>query len=348
VKVNPRLKTEPWAFDFFDTLRRLERENPDKPRIGNSGAVREEFVHLGQDTWMDFPASTLAQAREMPDGRLYILQKFLGLLGPQGALPYAITDEAFGWVQAGDESFPRFLDVLHHRFLQLFFRAWADARPAAQRDRPAQDRFRAYAGSPIGIGSRPYHDLDSVPDHAKLAFAGLLGPRTRSPEQLRHFLEGLFGTRIVVEPFRGSWLTFELNDGSRLGQRHATLGHDALMGASVFSLEDKFRIQIFVPDLSIYRRFLPGGEWSVKLRDAVFFVVGHELGWDIELAIPEDKIEPMRLGRAGQLGWTGWLSPPGREGEPAMRTDARFDGQHKGPRSARTTTKTKSGKGGRT
>jgi type VI secretion system protein ImpH len=210
-------------------------------------------------------------------------------------------------------------------------------------------------GSALGIGSQPYHDLDTVPDDAKLAFAGLLGGRTRSPEQLRHFLEGLFGTKVVVEPFRGSWLTFEPADRSRLGQRHAALGQDALLGASVFSLEDKFRVRIFVPDLSVYERFLPGGEWSLKLRDAIFFVVGHELGWDIELAIPENQIEPMRLGKAGRLGWTGWLSPPRPQGEPAMRTDARFDGQHKGPRGIETNprgietkTRAKTGKGGRT
>ena len=43
-----------------------------------------------------------------------------------------------------DDAFPRFLDILNHRFLQLFFRAWADARPVAQHDRP-----RRTASSPM-------------------------------------------------------------------------------------------------------------------------------------------------------------------------------------------------------
>ena len=68
-----------------------------------------------------------------------------------------------------DDAFPRFLDLFNHRFLQLFFRAWADARPIAQHDRPEDDRFVAYIGSMIGIGSQPYRDLDTVPDVAKLA-----------------------------------------------------------------------------------------------------------------------------------------------------------------------------------
>ena len=90
---------------------------------------------------MDFPASNLSKFERDADGRFQILVKFLGLLGPQGALPLATTEEAYSWNLMRDDAFPRFLDLLNHRFLQLFFRAWADARPIAQHDRPEADRF---------------------------------------------------------------------------------------------------------------------------------------------------------------------------------------------------------------
>ena len=51
-----------------------------------------------------------------------------------------------------DPSFARFTDIFSNRFLQLFFRAWADARPIAHHDRPADDRFADYVGSFAGIG----------------------------------------------------------------------------------------------------------------------------------------------------------------------------------------------------
>lgn len=101
------MKAEPWRFDFFHTLRQLERSNPDRPRIGDSAARREEYVDLGQVPYLEFPASNLAAVDDR-DGRLRILVKFLGLLGPQGALPLAATDESLGWWLMRDDAFLAF------------------------------------------------------------------------------------------------------------------------------------------------------------------------------------------------------------------------------------------------
>ena len=84
-----RLKAEPWRFDFFTVLRHLERASMDRPRIGDSAARREEYVTLGQDPYMDFPASNLARVEQNDGKPLTVLVKYLGLLGPQGALPSA-------------------------------------------------------------------------------------------------------------------------------------------------------------------------------------------------------------------------------------------------------------------
>ena len=54
-----------------------------------------------------------------------------------------------------DDAFPRFVDIFQRRFLALFYRAWADPRPIAQNDRPAEDRFVTYIGSMIGVGKTP-------------------------------------------------------------------------------------------------------------------------------------------------------------------------------------------------
>ena len=41
----------------------------------------------------------------------------------------------------GDATFARFADMFHHRMVSLFYRAWAQAKPCVQHDRPQQDRF---------------------------------------------------------------------------------------------------------------------------------------------------------------------------------------------------------------
>ncbi|AMJ62817.1 type VI secretion system baseplate subunit TssG [Bosea sp. PAMC 26642] len=319
-----RLKAEPWRFDFYAVLRRLERSFPERPRIGDSASRRDEYVALGEQAYLDFPASTIERADDDVQGRLRLFVKFLGLLGPQGALPLATTEETFQWQLTHEEAFPRFLDILNHRFLQLFYRAWADSRPVAQHDRLELDRFAAYVGSMIGLGSKPYEKCDSVPDPEKLAYAGLLGAQAKSASRLRGFLSGLFKAEVEIEQFVGMRLVFDPADRTRLGALHCRLGSDALLGASVYSVEDKFRIRIVARDMEQFRRFLPSGDRCEPLADAVFFHLGEQFEWDVELALPVGEVEPVTLGRSGNLGWTSWMAPNWSESEGALRRDARF------------------------
>jgi type VI secretion system protein ImpH len=317
------LEAEPWRFDYFTVLRHLERTFADRPRIGDSAARREEFVQLGQDPFMDFPASNLARVVHSDNKALQVFVKYLGLLGPQGALPLAITEESYHYLLAQDDSFPRFLDVFNHRFIQLFFRAWADSRPIVQHDRPEADRFVAYIGSAIGVGSKPYQNLDSVPDAAKLGFAGILGAQAKCASRLAGAVCGLFDVRAEVEEFIGTRLIIEPGEWTTLGGRYNILGEDALLGRTIFSVQDKIRVRIFTKSLAQYIRFLPTGDLCEPLADLVFFYNGEQLDWDAELAIPSGAAEPIRLGKFGQLGWTTWMAPNWTSVE-AYRRDARF------------------------
>jgi type VI secretion system protein ImpH len=317
------LQAEPWRFDYFVLLRQLERTFGDKPRIGDSATSRDEFVRFGQDAFMEFPASNVVRVEQQDDKALKVFVRHLGLLGPQGALPLATTEEAFHYALSQDDAFPRFLDLFNHRFIQLFFRAWADARPIAQHDRPDADRFIAYLGSTIGIGSGPYRNLDSMPDAAKLGYAGLLGAQAKSASRLAAAIQGLFKVKAEVEEFVGSRLVIEPAEWTTLSGRYNVLGEDALLGRSIFSVQDKIRIRIFTGSLAQYVRFLPTGDLCEPLADLVFFYNGEQLGYDAELAIPSGAAEPIRLGKFGQLGWTTWMAPNWTS-DQEYRRDARF------------------------
>jgi type VI secretion system protein ImpH len=323
VTIPPALLTEPWRHDLFNVLRAFERSFPWKPRIGDSTVRADEYLTISQDPYLEFPASTIGAASVDPGGRHRLFVRFLGMFGPQGALPLTTTEEAFAWVEARDSSFARFVDVVQNRFLQLFFRAWADARPISQHDRPDGDRFVAFIGSTSGIGTPAYLGRDSLSTYAKLQFAGLLGAAVKSATRLESLIAGLFGVRVEIEQCQGAWLQLEPEDCSRLGTAHSALGRDTMAGSSVFAV-DKMRVRIFVADLDEYGRFLPTGDFSRRLADAVFLYCGEEIDWDVELAIPEDKVVPVTLGGGARLGWTGWMAPPAVEGEPKMRMDTRF------------------------
>jgi type VI secretion system protein ImpH len=317
------LKAEPWRFDYFVLLRHLERTFKDQPRIGDSATVREEIARFGQNPFMEFPASNVSGADQDEEKPLKIFVRHLGMLGPQGALPLSTTEEAYHYALAEDDAFPRFLDLFNHRFIQLFFRAWADSRPIAQHDRPDADRFVAYIGSAVGIGSGPYHHLDSLPDGAKLSFAGLLGAQAKSASRLAAAIQGIFNVKAEVEEFVGSRLAVEAAEWTLLGRGYNVLGEDALLGRSIFSVQDKIRIRIFSENLAQYIRFLPTGNLCEPLADLVFFYNGEQLDYDVELAIPAGAAEPVRLGRFGQLGWTSWMAPNWTSKE-VYRRDARF------------------------
>jgi type VI secretion system protein ImpH len=318
-----KLEAEPWRFDYFTVLRHLERTSTDKPRIGDSAARRDEVARLGQDPFMEFAAANLSRVEQREGEAVRIFVRYLGLLGPQGALPLATTEEAYHYALARDDAFPRFLDVFNHRFIQLFFRAWADARPIAQHDRPDSDRFVAYIGSATGIGSQPFRGRDSIPDAAKLAFAGLLGAQAKSAARLAGAVRGLFDVDAEIDEFVGSSLAVEAAEWTTLGGPQSALGESTLLGRSVFSVQDKIRVRIFVASLAQYVRFLPSGDLCEPLADLVFFYNGDQLDWDVELAIPAGSVEPMRLGTFGQLGWTSWMAPNWTAAEP-YRRDARF------------------------
>jgi hypothetical protein len=130
---------------------------------------------------------------------------------------------------------------------------------------------------------------------------------------------------IEIDEFVGSWLTFEPDDRSKLGRKLANLGQDLLLGSSVLSVEDKFRLRVYVRDFAQYEQFLPTEtpNLSEPLADAVFFYIGDELDWDVELAIPSGAVVPVTLGQSGRLGWTTWVSPNWTSSEE-YRCDARF------------------------
>jgi type VI secretion system protein ImpH len=332
------LSSEPWRFDMLATLRRLERENPGKPRLGDARTTAEEFVTISQDPYLVFPDSNLEGAEKDAAGRVRLKARFLGMFGPQGPLPLTTTAEAYDWLIKRDDAFARFVDIFQRRFLALFFRAWADSRPIAQNDRPNEDRFRAYIGSMIGIGTPALRDADSLPDFAKMQFAGLLAPRVKSASRLRSFLAGLLGVRVEIEEFIGAWLPLDRAEQTRLGAANSRMGEDCMLGASMYSVGDKFRVRAYTRDIEHYREFLPGSPLAAEIRDAIFFNVGDEFDWDIELAIHRGKITPTRLpeydgsgkisdeARLGgaKLGWTSWLAPNWSKTDETYRKDARF------------------------
>lgn len=357
--LSDRIEKHPGGHDLLAVLRMLEgqtapggaskgmdpkkADEPAPPRIGKSRRLMEDIVRFGQDPSSEFAPSTIERATRDRDGGLVLLERFLGLLGPQGALPAAYTDEAIMSGLKGEDSFPRFLDVFNNRFVQLFFRAWADARPIVQHDRPDDDRFLAYLGSSIGIGAPIFRELDGIDDRLKLLYAGLASSKTKSAIRLKALITGVFGVKVEIDQCVGTWLHLDRDDQLKLGGfgpgGAGQLGADTIVGAKVYSVSDKIRIRIFTRSLEEYRKFLPPtrtkpNPWTEKLFDLIDFYLGLETEYEIELALPKSCASAVKMdsNNSATLGHIGWLKPA-KDAAPEpddmleeedMLTDTRF------------------------
>ena len=303
------LEREPWSFHLYQAMRRLEAAYPGRPRFGRSQKLREDPVRFGQEPSLAFAPSTLASFTRGGDGHAPRLETFfLGLFGPNGALPHHLTEYARERSRnIGDDTFRRFADMFHHRIVQLFFRAWADAQPAVQHDRPGEDRYALYLGALFGLGTPGLRDRDALPDFARLHWAGLLAMPTRHAEGLANLLSGFFGMPVRVQENAGHWIHLPEPMKSRLGGAQCALGASATLGERVWDTAGKFRVVFGPVGYPDFARMLPGSQSLARLVAIVRSWVGDEMWWDVNVILKKEEIPGTHLGNAGRLGWNSWL-----------------------------------------
>jgi len=305
------LADAPYRHDFYQALRRLECLYLDKPRWGRALRPSDEPLRLGQDADLAFAPAPLASLEAGENGTPARLQvRLFGLFGPNGPLPIHITEYVRHRVRhAGDSTLSRFLDLLHHRFIALFYRAWAQAQPHVNHDRADRDAFLTYIGSFIGLAPQSLRHRDSVPDLAKLFHVSTLIRQVRDADGLAAIVHQFFRVPVRIEQFVGHWLVLAPGDRTRLGIGGGGLGAGAVAGGRVWDHQSKFRIHLGPLTLEQYEAFLPGPGRSLlrQLVDWVRFYLCFELDWDVRLHLKREQVPALKLGVQGRLGWTTWL-----------------------------------------
>ena len=304
-----RLVESPFAFNFFRAVRLLECHFNGAPRVGTATRLKDEWIRFGQKPSLAFAPSSIDQFDAPGEGPARMFVQFLGLLGPNGPLPTHITEFVLSRIIGSkDATHARFLDVFNHRFVSLFYRAWAVAQKTTDFDRPDESRFVAYIGSLLGIGMESLLKRDTVPDRAKLYFAGRMACQTRNAEGLHAIIEGFFGIPTVIEEFSGFWMRLPEANQCRLGESPSTgsLGVNAIAGTKKYETQLKFRIRMGPMKLRDLERILPGGAAFKRLKDWVMNYIGYELRWDVQCVVEAAEVPSACLGRSGRLGLSCW------------------------------------------
>ncbi len=319
-------------FDFFELLRRLEEGGR---LFGQAGRPDREPARLGQHVRLGFAVQDVAKvelATETAPARVTVAN--IGLLGPEGPMPLYLTR----WVldrlsqrwfatadmrEISDTTFVDFVNILQHRMIALFYRAWADTHPAVQVGRPGGGRIRAMSAALAGLGlCGQGHSEPSVIDATKLRHAPALANQIDGPERLTRFLADLIKVPVRLREFVGTWMAIPIGLQSRLGDSHARLGRSATIGPRTFQRQQRIELSVGPLTLADYVAFLPGMERRETLKTAIRDLVGYGLDVDVRLVLKRDEIPSARLGEA-RIGHTAWVAPPKDRGDAedlCMRT----------------------------
>lgn len=304
----------PETMGFFELLRRLER---DQLRFGRSGGPSKEPARLGQRARLTFGTRDIAGFH--PGSPPKVDVEVLGLLGPEGALPLHITrwilsrlsDRWFteGSDAASDTTFLDFCNLLQHRMMALYWRAWGDARPEVQIEHEAAGRVRALVEALAGValpGTKP-----RVPDaqtRLKTRHATALGRQVYSVERLTAYLGDVLEAPVTLVEFLGTWTDIPPRLQSRLGQQHAQLSRSAVVGARSFQRQTLVELRVGPLPLARFVQFLADPALIQRLRHAIRHAMGREMEFNLRLVLDAREIPDTRLGHS-QLGRTTWLAP---------------------------------------
>ena len=309
------IAAEPYRFDLFQAMRRIESAHPNLPRLGDARRPVDEPFRFVHDTALTFAPAAITALERAPGRPPRMVQRVIGFLGPNGALPIHLTEYAIDRkLHSADETFPRFLDILLHRFGLFFYRAWARAQPTVSLDREDESPLIRHVGAWIGLGEQHSRRRDALGDFPKLFFVGRLSRQVRDADGLAAWLTSHLGVAARVEQFCGHWMRLERPQRSRLMRlgQHG-VGRGAVLGESVWDVQHKFRIEIGPLRWERFSQLLPGRPTINQLRALVRQYVGFEFAWDLRLVLAREDVPRWSLGggrdpQVGRLGRTGWIA----------------------------------------
>lgn len=310
-----KLFDEPYAFEFFQAVRLLEKIKPDRRPVGDTALPNDEIVRFRSRIALDFPSSEIHEINEIEskDGnpeRTEMMVNFMGLVGVSGVLPTHYTELVLDRVRHRDTAMWSFLDIFTHRAVSVFYRAWAKYRFPVAYER-GNDDFTSYLFDFAGLGTKGLRGRLNLEDESLLPYAGLIAQRPHTANALENVLSDHFQIRVKVEQFFGQWISLGPEDVSKLGRDNSELGRNAIIGTRIWDQQSKMRIRLGPLDFKKFQAFLPNGSANASMRSIIKFFIGLEFDFDSQLilakkAVPATILTTRAL-RKPTLGWTTFL-----------------------------------------
>ena len=308
-----RLRTGTGAPDFFELVRRIGHGRPDLPRLGKAARPTQENVRFGQTPYLHFPPTEVAEIRQGNSGvEALIMTYFFGLLGVNGPMPLEFTDYVFQRSHNYyDQTWRRFLDIINHRFLTLFYRAWAENEQAVSFDRADDDKItdiiRALAGTPSDM-----LPSDRTFPYLTAKYANHFGRCVKNHSSLEDILHNVMKADLKVKDFVVSSYDIPKDTRCRLGNRETSVvGKNIQLGRTYMSATREFEIEVGPVAFAESIKWMPGTKGFELINRIVTAYLDRPLDYTLTFivigkTVPEVRFEGkdkgVRLGRGFLIG----------------------------------------------
>lgn len=308
-----RLEKDPTRFGFFQAVRLLEREHPERTALGGLGDPSQEVARFVVHPSLAFPASEIQDLSLPETGPARMMVNFLGLTGPQGVMPHRYTLMLIERLRARDTAMRDFLDLFHHRIISLFYAAWEKHHFLISHERDQKDQLGRHLADLIGLGAEQPTENRVVRREALLYYAGLLMSRQRSALALEQLLEDYFDLPVEVQQFVGAWYPLEARVRTYVDDEPppgtAPLGLGSVVGDELWDQQARVRLRFGPLTRTQFDSFLPRGSAYKALQELGRVYGGDGMDFEVQLVLRRQDVLPTSLGAEPQtrLGQGTWL-----------------------------------------
>lgn len=267
-------------------------------------------LRLRSRVTFDFPPASVHAIRLSPDvvGQIEIIANLMALAGNNAPLPEPFAEMILSSQKVRDMAMTDFLDVFHHRLLELYYSTTVHTAPWISNVHPAGNDLAQMVYALAGLGPAGLRRRMHVPDRTWLRYAGLLWHRPRSAAALAKILTDHFKVKVRLGEAVGRWFAIEEEDRCRMSQNTCVLGRTAVIGSRVWIGDAGILLHIGPLKSETFLGFLPGGKLYRQLLEMLRFYVRDNITADLELQLAPGETASAAVSTV-RLGWTSWLHP---------------------------------------
>lgn len=290
-KLSNQLKRGKEEPNFFYLLRLIENIRNDLPKIGEARGPEGEAIRFGQTPYLNFPATTISAIQETHrhNEDLSILVYFFGLLGANGPLPLEMTSYIHQRaIHEYDLGTKRFLDIINHRFLSLFYRAFSKNELPISFDRKAGEIERVFNALTC-TGSKVKNKL---PDYAVLSLIRFLIQKDKSIDGLEKSLQLYFQMPLSVKDFVERQHQIPKDFLLHLGNKETSLlGVNSQIGSKYYTRTKDISVVIGPISFENSLAFMPRQQAFIELCEIIKLYLSKPLDFDLVLKIDSSTIK---------------------------------------------------------